>query len=482
MAFKLTIGSLRPAGNGRPFPAPDGRPALQAAPGMGARLGPVAGAAVLSILVHLALVAPFWFGWWPFSSSLPLQEAIPIELVLLEPDVPDQETAPAEEEVTEIFPPEELLPEEPPIEEPPIEEPPVEDLAAEEAPLEEEPLEELPQEPVETAENEEPLEPDPLPEPIEEVAEVEVPEPAPVEENPLDESVTEDIAELTPEPIAEEPAPPEPVAPEPVVEEAPLIEEPPIVDPPIADPPVEVVETPTPADAPATVPELPVEPLETAEAAVGPLPPPPVPLRKPPEIAALDEPVIATTVAEEEPPVSAEPAPPVAAQAESPSEPAPDYLSQDQIQLADRDTFLERLENLKDEDFQARANPELWQVIHAVRAQMASCWFLDPNNPPASTMTVDFRLQLDRNGIVTKVEVQQVARMVNDKPFSRFARQARQAVISCSPFELPAEHFAIWQDFTMRFVPKHSGNAGGVPILIRSSNAQLTGGGVAAFQ
>ena len=72
-------------------------------------------------------------------------------------------------------------------------------------------------------------------------------------------------------------------------------------------------------------------------------------------------------------------------------------------------SFLNRLDALKDEDFQAQQNPELWQVINLVRAQMRKCWVMDPKQARRAKSTVDIQVRFDRSGRLQKAEVQEVS-------------------------------------------------------------------------
>ncbi len=242
----------------------------------------------------------------------------------------------------------------------------------------------------------EPLEPEPVePEPAEpEIAEVEPPEPEPVEAEPFEPEISEAEA-LAPEPPLLDAPPPLPLPPR-----KPVLAEPEV--------PPEVVEPTELAEAP---PELPVE-------------------------AAVD------------PPVEPAPEAPVETIAES------DYLNRDDIEEVSAEGLLANIAALQDEDAQARRNPELWEVIRAVRAQIARCWAVEPDLAVSSKFSVDIDVAFGQDGSVTRTRIQEVARMVNDDDYKHFVLDTRQSLMACSPFDLPADKFEIWRQFTMRFLPK----------------------------
>ena len=277
-----------------------------------------------------------------------------------------------------------------------------------------------------------------------------LPEPEVVQEVPAEPvtgpepTVVEEIsAEPEPEPAVVEEIPPEPVPePEPeVVEEIPpeLVPEPEsaVVEEVTPEPEPEVLEE----AAPELLPELAV------------LPTPPMPARKP-ETAGILPPTAVEPPAEPLPAETlvAEPAAPIAPEATA-DPPEPSYRHQGEIGAITPEQFLANLTALADENLQAERNPALWEVIRAVRKQVRECWMLDPKNPPSARMTVDMKLNFDQSGRVLKAEIKEIGRMVNDEAYKSFVLDARAALMSCSPFELPADSYGIWRSFTMRFVP-----------------------------
>ena len=116
--------------------------------------------------------------------------------------------------------------------------------------------------------------------------------------------------------------------------------------------------------------------------------------------------------------------------------------------------LLANLVDLRNEDLQADRNPELWAVTRALRAQIRRCWSVDSATAANSKMVVDIDVAFTESGALTQSRIQQVAEMVWDEDYKRFALDARSALKRCAPFELPAENYDIWRAFTLRFVPR----------------------------
>lgn len=389
-------------------------------------------AALLSVLLHATVAWILVSDWVQLVEPLPEFEELPVEVVLLPPPEAAPEP-PAEEVAADVAPPDE----------PPIPSP---EPSAAETP-----------EPVLEPEPEVAPEPEPLvaaaPEP-EPAAEPEmIAEPEPREEP---EPTVEPVPELSSEPKAAEPVPEpgsEPEATEPVQ----LAEPEPVVEPeqPL-EPELALAEAPTPelVSEPEATPAVEPEP-SLAVAPEPSLPPAPRPARKPPS-----EPQVAEAAPAEPPRPTVEARP--QSSPEPPSEPAPQAAEPElkapigprPSRPATAQQLLDNLAALRDEDVQAKARPELWKVIRAVRAQIARCWLLSPSEARNPQLSVDVAVAFDRNGGLLKAEVKEAGRMVTDEAFKDFAVSAHRALKACSPFELPADLFHVWQRFTMRFVPK----------------------------
>lgn len=203
----------------------------------------------------------------------------------------------------------------------------------------------------------------------------------------------------------------------------------------IPSPRVKRTEAPAPTEEPGAEREPSTPPAPEPSVDLPPRPP-----RKP---------VLAET-----PPDRPAEAPPVETSVAQPLPPEAGYLAKKDIVEVSREQFLANLAVARDEAAQAEANPELWRVIRAVRAQVEGCWLVSPAEARNPKLSVDIAVAFDRSGQVTKAEVQEVGRMVVDDEFKAFATTAHGALKACSPFKLPAESYAIWRSFTMRFVPR----------------------------
>ena len=392
------------------------------------------GAFWLSALMHVAVGALAISGVLSPKAPLPEPEPLVVELI--------------------------FEPEPPLVVEEPLPEPPPLDLAEApevEAEIEPEPAQEAPEPPpldlAEAPELEAEIEPEPAPEPPPEPemeAELEAP-PEPIEPEPV-----------APEPVEEALADPraEPEAPRPFIELPP---------PPMKSITAESEAPPAPVEVPeAAIPEMaavmpqetePAPPtLERIEAPVPHLPVPPLPQRRPQLAKQEIEPPIVQAEAEPQPveeELTAEIEP--VAESEPPAEvaeaPAP-YVDKSQIGEVAPNQLLANLQALQDEDLQAELNPELWEVIRLVRAQIAKCWHSDPQDPWDAAFSVDIQVAFEPNGALKTARIQEAARMVNDDHFKSFAVQARDSLRICSPFKLPNDKYDIWRSFTMRFLPR----------------------------
>ncbi len=282
----------------------------------------------------------------------------------------------------------------------------------------------------------------PEPEVAEEPAATPTPEPEPPADAPAPEPEPEpaELDEPEPEPeIAEEPVSEEPVAEPEVVETPESVPEPDVAEAPEPELTAEPAPEPETAETPQPEPQ-PTEPAEPEPADITAAVPSVIPPRRPESVTPEEQTAVQT------PP---DPAPEEPAQAERAASPAPP----DGAPLTPQG-LLANLAALRDEDARAKANPELWEIIRTVRAQIARCWQLSPAEARNPRLSVDIAVAFDRNGRLLNTEVQQIGRMVVDEEFKAFATGAHRALKACSPFDLPAEKYDIWRDFTLRFVPR----------------------------
>lgn len=264
------------------------------------------------------------------------------------------------------------------------------------------------------------------------LAEPPAPEPDPLEE---------------PQAVAETPAPEERAKPETAVS-APLDTESTEAEP-VNPEPVEPETT-----EPETAEPKPLEPTAVAEVPrAG--PPAPTPRRKPtPTIARIEPEQDAPEAPPQEDLQQAEASPVPELVTEPEPEPEQSYRTPTAPGAFTPSQLLGNLVALRDEEAQAKANPELWSVIRAVRAQVARCWLLSPAEARNPKLSVDIAVAFDQSGKLVKAQVQEVGRMVTDEAYKDFAMAAHSALKTCSPFDLPAAQYDLWQRFTMRFVPR----------------------------
>jgi outer membrane biosynthesis protein TonB len=304
--------------------------------------------------------------------------------------------------------------------------------------------------------------------PVEEPISVEIVGIATAPEIP-DESPTPDPAEAAPLPprVAAAPAPPPPPPPapprpEPVAE--PVAEPEPPAPEPIPEP--QVAEAPPPPPAPPPEPE-PV-PVEAAP------PPPPVrPVARPPRPVQVAEPEPEPDPAPPPPPVpqvAARPEPPPPQETARAEEPPPDVT-------ADEDDFAALLRSVEEQARRVEAperregtgNAEVERQVPqaaavaeavslsaselaAIRRQIERCWNVPVGVPGIETMRVSLRIQLEADGSVRAVDIEDQSRFEQDPRFRTVAESARRAVLSCR-LTLPAEKFVVWRDMVLTFSP-----------------------------
>ncbi len=98
-----------------------------------------------------------------------------------------------------------------------------------------------------------------------------------------------------------------------------------------------------------------------------------------------------------------------------------------------------------------QSSPDLWQVVAALRQQVARCW-AGAVAASGAPEFIDLEVAFDRSGRLKLARVQHAGRLLRERGYSREARHAREALKACSPFALPNEHYGLWRHFTMRFV------------------------------
>lgn len=97
---------------------------------------------------------------------------------------------------------------------------------------------------------------------------------------------------------------------------------------------------------------------------------------------------------------------------------------------------------------------EQMAIVRAIQGQMRRCWRIEPGARKAEEMIVEIDAVLNPDGSVRKADIVDQARMGRDPYFRSAAENARRAILKCSPFNLPADKFAIWRAMRLQFNPK----------------------------
>ncbi|HTQ14799.1 MAG TPA: hypothetical protein VMH86_13070 [Rhizomicrobium sp.] len=89
-----------------------------------------------------------------------------------------------------------------------------------------------------------------------------------------------------------------------------------------------------------------------------------------------------------------------------------------------------------------------------IRAQIERRWSLSLATLGNRKMTILLRVEITRNGTVTKSEIVDQARFRTDFAFHEIALSARNAVLLSSPFALPPGDYKDTMDMTLRLNPR----------------------------
>jgi hypothetical protein len=79
---------------------------------------------------------------------------------------------------------------------------------------------------------------------------------------------------------------------------------------------------------------------------------------------------------------------------------------------------------------------------------------LEPGARDAEELIVVIHVQLNRDGSVRRAEIVDEGRVTKDAYYRSAAENARRAIYSCQPFELPVKRYDIWRDMVLRFDPR----------------------------
>lgn len=89
--------------------------------------------------------------------------------------------------------------------------------------------------------------------------------------------------------------------------------------------------------------------------------------------------------------------------------------------------------------------------IEAVRRQVAGCWLLDVGMAGLEEMSVEATATFDPDGTVKSVSWETPDRYEGNRNYQMFAESARDAILRCSPLDLPPEEYAMWKRMTFSF-------------------------------
>ncbi len=251
---------------------------------------------------------------------------------------------------------------------------------------------------------------------------------------------------------------------------------PPEVAPPI---PVELVELgeeplkPVPKPKPKPEPEKQPEPEpEPQQAEVPPAPKPepvaPEPEPEPEQVSLPPEPEAKPPEPATKPELEKElaEAPPKPSRKPKLKMPAPDQPEQPEENRLT--SILRNVEKLKkqqaarpDEDPQASAAAprvqvsrfEVMELARAIQQQMSACWRIEPGARDAQDLIVQIHVLLNRDGSVLHANIVDNRRMATDAFYRSAAENARRAILSCQPFELPPKRYEVWREMKLTFNP-----------------------------
>lgn len=95
--------------------------------------------------------------------------------------------------------------------------------------------------------------------------------------------------------------------------------------------------------------------------------------------------------------------------------------------------------------------------MDALAGQLRACWNLDPGAMGIEDMIIEIKAQLNQDGSVRSVEVQNTTRYNTDNHFRSVADSAKRAVYICAPYKILSEKYAEkydeWRVLRLRFNP-----------------------------
>ena len=95
--------------------------------------------------------------------------------------------------------------------------------------------------------------------------------------------------------------------------------------------------------------------------------------------------------------------------------------------------------------------------MDALAGQLRACWNLDPGAMGIEDMIVEIKAQLNQDGSVRSVDIQNTTRYNTDSHFRSVAESAKRAVYICAPYKILSEKYAEkydeWRVLRLRFNP-----------------------------
>ncbi len=252
---------------------------------------------------------------------------------------------------------------------------------------------------------------------------------------------------------------------------------PPEIAPPI---PVELVEleedSPEPAPKPKPKPEPEKQPEPEPEPQQAEVPPAPKPEPVAPEPEPEPEQVPLPPEPEAKPPEPETKPEPKKELAEAPPKPSRKpklkMPAPDQPKEPDENRLTSILRNVEKLKKQQAARPEedpkpstaaprvqasrfeVMELARAIQQQMRGCWRIEPGARDAQDLVVQVFVRLNRDGSVVFANIVNNSRMATDAFYRSAAENARRAILSCQPFELPPKRYEVWREMTLNFNPR----------------------------
>jgi hypothetical protein len=91
--------------------------------------------------------------------------------------------------------------------------------------------------------------------------------------------------------------------------------------------------------------------------------------------------------------------------------------------------------------------------IDALKSQLRKCWNVPVGAPDPAALVFRLRIFLNQDGSVAAAPELVDQGGLADPYFRAAVDSAKRAVHMCSPFQLPAEKYAEWNDITVTFDP-----------------------------